>query len=98
MPAMDAERTDISGLMKAVFNQAIRDYVKLAAYDVDSMIGVGNRDEIMQYLDTSMAKAGTTMNTDYVKKMLKKMTKEEALEHRRRLNANYNKKFEVVMD
>ena len=86
------ERDGIKKLMKAVFNRAVQDYVKLVADDRKSEPYIGNRDEIMQFMDTSMAAAGTPMNTKYVKRILKSLTPDQAKALRRKLNANYDKR------
>ena len=70
--------TDIRRLLKAVFNQAVKDYVKIVAEDKDSIVGIGSRKEIEKYLDTGMASAGSNIYTPDVKKKLRSMTQYEA--------------------
>ena len=70
--------TDIKRLLKVVFNQAIKDYVKIVAEDKDSIVGIGSRKEIEKYLDTGMASAGSNIYTPDVKKKLRSMTQYEA--------------------
>ena len=89
--AVNLERVGMKMLMKAVFNRAVQDYVKLVADDRQAEPYIGNRDEIMQFMDTSMAAAGTPMNTEYVKRILKSLTPGQAKELRKKLNANYVK-------
>lgn len=72
---------DIKRLLKAVFKQAVKDYVKIVAAGKDSLADVGSRREIEKYLDTGMASAGTNMYIPDVKKMLVKMTQYDAVSY-----------------
>lgn len=70
---------DIKRVFKAVFKQAIKDYVKIVAAGKDSLADIGSRREIEKYLDTGMASAGTNMYIPDVKEKLKKITQKEAV-------------------
>lgn len=72
---------DIKRLFKAVFKQAVKDYVKIVAAGKDSLADIGSRREIEKYLDTGMASAGTNMYIPDVKQKLIKMTQCDAVSY-----------------
>jgi len=88
---MDAREIDMKGvkaLAKAVFNQAIKDYVKITAHGDSRIKDIGNKREIERYLDTNLASWGTDMNTSEVKKKLKAMSQLDAIRYLRTLRKN----------
>lgn len=88
MRAEDIHPADMKRLLNAVFDQAVRDYVKLVANGEDRINGIGIRKEIERYFDTGMASAGTHMHVPTVKKKLMNMTQQEAAGYLRSLKCN----------
>lgn len=88
---MDAREIDMKGVKafaKAVFNQAIKDYVKITAHGDSRLKDVGNKREIEKYLDTNLASWGTDMNTSEVKKKLKAMSQADSIKYLMTLRNN----------
>lgn len=88
MKTEDIYPADMKRLLNAVFNQAVRDYVKLVANGEDRINGIGSRKEIEKYFDTGMASAGTHMHVPTVKKKLMNMTQQEAAGYLRSLKCD----------
>jgi len=88
---MDAREIDMKGvkaLARAVFNNAIKDYVKITAHGDSHLKDVGNKREIERYLDTNLASWGTDMNTSEVKKKLKATSQADSIKYLQALRKN----------
>ena len=88
MEAREIDMKGVKALAKAVFNQAIKDYIKITAHGDSHLKDVGNKREIERYLDTNLASWGTDMNTNEVKKKLKAMRQADAIKYLRTLRKN----------
>jgi hypothetical protein len=84
----DIHPAEMNALLGAVFKQAVKDYVKIVASGEERLNYIGSKKEIEKYLDSPLAYAGTTMYVPDVKKKLKAMTQEEAIEYEKALRCN----------
>ncbi len=96
MDVRENDMRDVKALAKAVFNQAIKDYVKITAHGDSHLKDVGNKREIERYLDTNLASWGTDMNTSEVKKKLKAMSQTDAIKYLQKLRKNEKVKEAAV--
>lgn len=88
MRAEDIHPADMKRLLNAVFNQAVRDYVKLVASGEERLNYIGNRKEIERYFNTGMASSGTHMYVPDVKKKLMNISQAEAIGYMKALRCN----------
>lgn len=81
MTARDLDAKSIRDLTRAVFIRAVKDYVILTARGLEHIAGVGSRKEIEQYLNNPLAEIGSRMHPETVARLLKSMTKDEAMDY-----------------
>ena len=93
--AEDIHPEDLKRLLNAVFEQAVKDYVKIVANGVYKINYVGSRGEIERYFDSPLASGGTHMYVPDVKKKLMAMTQEEAIEYMKALKCSRPSKGEI---